>query len=213
METQSRAARVHERSLERLVRWSPQLFLFASVILLVAALHRGAVLLFDEVSRNAWVSVVKLFGRMAALLGIGGLTLQISHYNPRLGKVTQAVAAAAVLSTLLLISLLTADHLGLTLGLVPVVGLGTFLFSVGTYSLSGMAIVRTEAFPRFIGAFLLAAAASLLLVVFGMLVLPLQWIGLLAEGVLFLLYLGLGYALWAGEIPTAQTEPASDMTP
>lgn len=196
-----------------MARLSPHLFFFASVILLVAALHRGSTFLLDGVSHNSWVSVVKLFGRLAALLGISGLSLRISQSNPRLGKVSGIAASAPVLVTLLLITLVTAENLGFTLGLVPVVGLGAFLFAVGAYVSSGIAIVRTEAYPVFIGELLLAAAVSLLVAFFGMIVLPIQWIGLTVEGVLFLLYFGIGYTLRTGETTRVRTERASDTTP
>lgn len=212
MDTRGRAEGIHERSWEQLARLSPHLFFFASVILLAAALHRGTALFFDVVSTNDWVAVVKLCGRVAALLGIGGLSLRISQYEPRLGVLTRTVAAAAVGFTLVLIALVSADNLGLALGLVSVVGFVTFVFSVGTYLLSGFAIVRTGAYPVFIGGILLAAATSLLIVFFGVLVLPIEWIGLLVEVVLFFLYFGLGYSLRSGELLSPQREPASDMT-
>ena len=208
----SRTAERHERIWEQLARLSPNLFFFASVILLVASLHRGSTLLLDGVAHNSWVSLLKLFGRLAALLGIIGLTLRISQYDRRLGKMSWTVAAAAVLVTIVLITIVTAGNMGFTLGLVSVVGLGTFLLSVGTYSLGGIAIIRTGAYPVPIGKLLLAAAASLLVVFFGMTVLPIDWIGVLIEGVLFLLYLGVGYFLRAGDTAPLQTKSVSDMT-
>jgi hypothetical protein len=126
---------------------------------------------------------------------------------------SRTVASAAVLFTLVLIVLVTAENVGLTLGLVPVVGLGTFLFSVGAYSLSGIAIVRTEAYSVFIGKLLLAATVSLLAVFFGVMVLPINWIGIIIEAVLFLLYLGIGYSLRTGDWITVETESASDTIP
>jgi cell division protein FtsW (lipid II flippase) len=107
-------------------------------------------------------------------------------------------------------ALVTAENVGLALGLVPVVGLGTLLLSVGTYSLSGIAIVRTEAYPVLIGELLLAATVLLLAVFFGSMVLPINWIGVIIEAVLFLLYLGIEYSLRTGDWITVETEPASD---
>lgn len=213
MENRLTKEELRERSSETLARLSPHLFLFASVILLVAALHRGATFLLDGVSHNSWVSLMKLFGRLAALLGISGLSLRISQRAPRLGKMSQTVASAAVLFTLALIILVTAENIGFTLGFVPVVGLGTFLLSVGTYSLSGTAIIRTEAYPVLIGKLLLAAAVSLLAVFFGMVFLPINWIGVIIEAMLFLFYLGVGYSIRTGDGIAVGTEPASDMIP
>lgn len=213
MEDRATAAEVHERSSAQLARLSPHLFFFASVILLVAAVHRGSTFLLEGVSHNSWVSLVKLFGRLAALLGIAGLSFRISRHSPWFGKASRAVASAAILTTVVLMALITAENVGLTSGLVPVVGLGTFLLSVGTYSLSGIAIVRTRAYPVLIGELLLAAAVSLLVVVFGSLVLPIQWMGVIIEAILFLLYFGIGYSIRAGDVLTGGTEPASDTIP
>lgn len=213
MEDRATAEGLHERSSEALARLSPHLFVFASLILLVAASHRGLSLLLDAVSHNSWVLVMKLFGRLAALLAISGLSLRISRYDPRLGKVSQTVASAAVLFTFVLITMVTAENMGFTLGFVPVVGLGTFLLSVGAYTLSGIAIVRTETYPASIGKLLLAAAVSLLVVFFGMMILPIHWIGVVIEAILFLLYLDVGYSLRTGDSITMNTEPASDMIP
>jgi hypothetical protein len=127
--------------------------------------------------------------------------------------VSRTVASAAVLFTLALIILVTAENIGFTLGFVPVVGLGTFLLSVGTYSLSGIAIVRTEAYPVLIGKLLLAAAVSLLAVFFGMVFLPINWIGVIIEAMLFLLYLGVGYSIRTGDGIAVGTESASDTIP
>lgn len=212
MKNRAIAEELHERSSEQLARLSPHLFLFASVILLVAAVHRGSTFLLEGVSQNSWVSLMKLFGRLAALLGISGLSFRISQHDPRLGKVSRTVASAAVLFTIVLIALVTAGNMGLALGLVPVVGFGTFLLSVGAYSLSGIAIVRTEAYPVLIGELLLAATVSLLAVFFGMVVLPINWIGVIIETILFLLYLGIGYSIRT-EVITVGTEPASDTIP
>jgi hypothetical protein len=126
---------------------------------------------------------------------------------------SQTVASAAVLFTLALIILVTAENIGFTLGFVPVVGLGTFLLSVGTYSLSGIAIIRTEAYPVLIGKLLLAAAVLLLAVFFGMIFLPINWIGVIIEAMLFLLYLGVGYSIRTGDGIAVGTEPASDTIP
>ena len=93
------------------------------------------------------------------------------------------------------------------------VGLGTFLLSVGTYSLSGIAIIRTEAYPVLIGKLLLAAAVSLLAVFFGMVFLPINWIGVIIEAMLFLLYLGVGYSIRTGDGIAVGTESASDTIP
>ena len=213
MENRPTKEELHERSSETLARLSPHLFFFASVILLVAALHRGATFLLDGVSHNLWVSLMKLFGRLAALLGISGLSLRISQRAPRLGRVSRTVASAAVLFTLALIILVTAENIGFTLGFVPVVGLGTFLLSVGTYSLSGIAIIRTEAYPVLIGKLLLAAAVSLLAVFFGMVFLPINWISVIIEAMLFLLYLGVGYSIRTGDGIAVGTEPTSDTIP
>lgn len=213
MDHRGSVAGLQDRTTEQLARLSPQLFFFASLILLVAALHRGSTLLLDGVSQNSWVALMKLFGRLGALLGIAGLSLRISQQHPRLGTVTRTVAAAAVLITLVLISLVSAENLGVRHGLVPAVGLGTFLLSVGTYSLGGFAILRTEAYPVFVGKLLLAATVSLLAVFFGVIVLPIQWIGITIEVVLFLLYLGIGYSLRTGDRASTSTEPASDTIP
>lgn len=213
MDTRAQAAAVYDGASRTLARVSPHLFLFASVILLVAAIYRGSVLFVDGVSENAWLLVVKLFGRLAALLAITGLAVRLSRQAPRLGQACRTVATAAVVCTLVLVTLVTADNLGFTFGFVPLVGLGTFLLSVGAYLLSGIGIVRTETYPTLTGQLLVAAALALLAVFVGVLVLPVHWIGVTIEGLLFLFYLGVAYSLRTGVELPVKTQTASDTIP
>lgn len=199
--------------LEPIQEWAPDLFFVAAVFLLVAASHRGIAFLIDSVTFNDWVGLAGLFGRLAALLGTGGLAVQLGKQNARLGKLSRAVVSAAVIFTIGLLSLAILENMGTDSPVIAVFGLGTFLLSVITFSLFGIGIARTGAYSTSIGGLLLGAALSLLVVFVGQMMFPEGVVGSVMEGVLFLLYLGIGYRLRAEQAPIQRTEPATDTTP
>lgn len=199
--------------LETLEQWSPRLFVLAGVFLLIAASNRGVAFLVEDVTFNYWVGLAGSFGRLAALIATGGLALQIGKRNARLGKLSRAVAGIAVVFTVGLSSLAILENAGFTHAIIALFGLGTFVLSFITFALFGVAIIRTGAHSRLIGSLLLVVAFSLLVVFIGQTVVPEGLVGTVVEGILFALYLSIGYRLQTEKIPSQGTEPVTDTTP
>lgn len=192
---------------------SSDLFFLASVILLVAAIHRGSAFVLDGFAFNYWLGLTSVLGRLAALLGVAGLSVQIATRNARLGNVGRAVVSLAVVFAVGLLALGILENAGFSTPVIAVFGLGTFLLSVIAFLCFGLAVVRTGAYSTLVGSLLLAAAVALLVVFFGQQALPEHLIGAVIEGVLFGLYLGIGYRLRTERAPGRQADPAADATP
>lgn len=199
--------------LETLERWSQRLFVLAGIFLLIAASNRGIAFLLEGVTFNDWVGLAGLFGRLAALVGTGGLALQLEKRNARLGKLGRAVAGIAVVFTIGLLTLAILENAGVTSPIIAVFGLGTFALSFITFALFGIAIIRTGAYSPLIGGLLLLVAGSLLVVFIGQAVVPEGLVGTAIEGVLFVLYLAIGYRLQTATGTSRGTEPVTDTTP
>lgn len=198
---------------ETLEQWSQRLFVVAGIFLLIAASNRGLAFLLEDVTFNNWVGLTGLFGRLAALIGTGGLALQLEKRNARLGKLSRAVAGIAVIFTVGLLTLAILKNAGIASPIIAIFGLGTFVLSVITFSLVGVAITRTGAYSMLIGSLLLMVALALLVVFVGQMVVPEGLVGTVMESVLFVLYFGIGYRLRTEHVPVRRTEPVTDTTP
>lgn len=189
--------------------WSSTLFLFASVILFATALYRGVAYLVEGITFDLTVGNFMLFGRLAVILGLGGLSVQVANRSSRLGKLSRGVVVLAAIFTSVLFVLAMLNSLGFaTTSLLAVFGLGTFVLSVVTYGLVGVSVLRTGAYSTLIGGLLLAAAGALLVVFVGQTFLPTGLIGTIIEGVLAVIYLVVGYRLRTEPDPTTRAEPA-----
>jgi hypothetical protein len=197
---------------ESLEQWSSYLFILGGVFLLVYASHRGMALLIDAISYNEGFYPAILLGRLTALLGIGGLTVGFVNRNPRLGKLSRIVVSVATMITVVFFALATLDSAGFTTPLIGLFGLSTFILSVIAFSLVGIAIVRTGAYSPVIGALLLAVTVTLLALFVGLTVLPAEIMGTVGEGILFALFVSIGYVLQSETAPTDRAEPAPDAT-
>lgn len=198
---------------ESLERRGSSLFLLAGVILLVAAGNYAVPFLMDGVEFNYWVGLTVLVGRLVSLLAVAGLTVQVLDRNPRLGKLSRVVVAAAVLFTTGLLASAILENLGHTLPVLPVFALGTILTSILTYSLFGVAILRTGTYSRLVGGLLLVATVALLWGFFSQMVLPERLVGLIgtvAELGLFATHVAIGYQLRTGSGRVDRAKPAAD---
>lgn len=197
----------------RLERWTPRLFVLASVFLLVGAANSGLAFLDNGYAFDEWVGLVLELGRVAALLGAAGLSVQVAKRNAWLGNLNRVVASLAVVLVTALIALATLETAGILVDPIGVIGLVAYVLSVGTFLVVGIGVVRTGAHSRLIGGLLLANVVALLVVFFGRLVVPLDLLAAVVPGVQVLLYLGIGYDLRGRGIPNRQTAPATDTTP
>lgn len=197
---------------DSLEEWSGGLFLFASVMLLATAAYRGAAYLIADVNFNLTIGNIVLLGRLAVLLALAGFTVQLAQRNPRLGKLSRVVVALAILSTTVLIILAVLAGLDITTPVIAIAGLATVSLSVITYLLFGVSILRTGAYPQLVGGLLVTAALALVVVFFGMMMLPVNLIGTVVEGVLFAIYLVIGLHLRSSAPPALQSERPGDTT-
>lgn len=189
------------------------LFLLAGAILLVAAGNYAVPFLLDGVEFNTWIGLAVLIGRLVSLLAVAGLAMGVLARSRRLGLSCQVVVVAAVLFTTGLLTAAILENLGYSSPLMAVFGLGTILLSVVTYSLFGVAILRTGAYSRVIGALLLVATAALLFGFLSQMVLSERLIGLIgtvAESGLFVANAGIGYQLWTESGRGGPAEPAAE---
>lgn len=192
---------------------SSTLFLFAGVIFFLTAIYRGSAFLVDNISFNLFIANFMLFGRLAVLLALGGLSVQVAGRNPRLAKWGRGIVSLATAFTIVLFVLGVLDSVGITTPLIAVFGLGTFVLSFITYSLYGAGIVRTGAYPTLIGSLLLIAAVGLLTVFIGQLFLPTGLIGSVVEAGLSLIYFAMWSLLRSEATVSLSVDPPTESTP
>jgi hypothetical protein len=197
----------------RLEQWSPRLFVLAAVFLFVGATNSGLAFLSDGYVFNKWLGIVLELGRLTALLGTAGLSVQVVHRNARMGNLSRAVASLAIVFVTVLIALATLEAAGVLADPIGVIGLVAYVLSVSTFLLVGIGVVRTGAHSRRIGGLLLVNVVALLVVFFGRLFVPLGLVATVVPGIQILLYLSLGYTLRGWSVTTRRLAPASDTPP
>lgn len=196
-----------------LERWSPRLFVLAGAFLLVGAANSGLAFAFESYAFDAWGAIVLEFGRIAALLGMAGLTVEVMARDGRLGYLTRGVTVLAAGFVALLTAWAALSAAGLTGDPVAVVGLPAYVLSVGSFLLAGGAVVRTDAYARRVGWLLLVNVVALLVVFFGRLVVPLGLVATVVPALQVLLYGSVGYTLHAGVTVSTESTPATKPTP
>lgn len=195
---------------ESLEQWTPRLFVLAGIILLVAAVNYAVTFLVDSIEFNAWIGLTVIIGRVVSLLGVAGLSVWIVSRKPRQGKMSRVVVSLAIIITTGLLVSAVLRNLGFEPPLTPVLGLGTVALSIVTYALFGALLLRSDTASPLLGSLLLVAVVALLFALFGRIALPLGVVGIIAEGVLFLAHIAMGYHLRTGPEPEDQVEPAPD---
>lgn len=180
---------------ESLERWMPHLFLLAGVFSLIAGANYGVTWLFDSISFNSEVGLTVLLARVASLLGVAGLSVAILGRDTRLGKLFRVVVVVALLFTIALLSSAVLQIFGTDVQFAAVLGMGTVILSIVTYSLFGIGILHTGAYARRVGIMLLGATGALLFGLFGRVVLPIGVVGTTAEFILVVTHVIIGYSL------------------
>lgn len=201
------------RRWETLEGYSPQLFVLAAAFLLFGAANSGLAFVFESYAFDAWGAIVLELGRLAALLGTAGLTVEVTAREGRLGRVARAVTALAVGFVTLLTAWAVLSTVGVAGDPIAAVGLPAWVLSVGGFLLVGAAVVRTEAYARRVGWLLLVNVVALFVVFFGRLVVPLELLATVIPAVQVLLYGSVGYTLDVGVVTAPESTPASDPTP
>lgn len=175
--------------------WSSILFLLAGVFLLIAAANKGLAFVIDTYTFSDLIGLSVVFGRLAALLGTLGLSVQLVNQTPQLGKRSRQVAILAIIFGVGLLVMVILDIAGFSSMIIAVFGLGTFLLSVVTFAMFGVAILRTQTYPNSIGILLVISAIALLVVFVGQQLITEEVIGTVIEALLFVLYVTIGVLL------------------
>lgn len=192
---------------ETFERWSPRLFVLAGVFLLVGAANSGLALLVEDYAFDAWGGIILEFGRIAALLGTAGLSMEIVTRSARLGALARAVPSLAVAFVTALTAMVVLTVAGVLVEPVGIVGLLAYVLSVSSFLVVGAAIVRTGAYAGRVGALLLLNVLALLVVFFGRLFVPLNLVAAVIPGLQVLLYLGIASSLREQVVAAGQTVP------
>jgi len=185
----------------------------AGAFLLGGAVTNGLAFAFESYAFDAWGAIVLEFGRIAALLGTAGLTVEVMARDSRLGAVTRVVTALAVGFVSVLTAWAALSMAGVAGEPIAVVGLPAYVLSVGSFLLVGAAIVRTDAYGRHVGWLLVVNVGALLVVFFGRLVVPLGLVATVVPAAQVLLYASVGYSLQAGVETAVDAVPATNPTP
>lgn len=170
----------------------PHLFLVAGAFSLIAAANYGVAELFNGISFNSWIGLTVLLGRVASLLGVAGLSAHILNRSSKVGKLSRVVVVVAILFTFALLTAAVLKNLGIDPPLTAVLGLGTVVLSLVTYSLFGIAILRTGAHATLVGVLLIGATVALLFGLLGRAFLPIGVVGTAAELGLVVTQVGIG---------------------
>lgn len=192
---------------------SPWLFTLAAAFLLVGAANSGLSFLTDGYTFNEWLGIVLELGRLAALLGAAGLSMQIVDRDARIGNIVRAVASLAAVGVTALIAMATLVVTGALVDPIGSLGLVAYVLSVSTFLAVGIGILRTDAYSPRIGVLLLVNVIALLVVFFGRLVVPLGLVATVIPAMQVLLYLGVGFTLRGLNVTTQRAVPATDTIP
>lgn len=193
-----------------LEEWCPRLFILAGVFLLVGAANNGLAFMTDGHPFDEWLGIVLELGRLAALLGTAGVSIEVVRRNSWVGNLSRAVASLAVVSITVLIALASLDVAGVLADPIAIVGLVAYVLSVSTFLVVGVGVIQTDAHSRRIGGLLLVNVVALLTVFFGRLFVPLGLVATVVPVCQSILYLGIGHNLRNLSVTTRQTTSAMD---
>ena len=193
-----------------LEEWCPRLFILAGVFLLVGAANNGLAFMTDGHPFDEWLGIVLELGRLAALLGTAGVSIEVVRRNSWVGNLNRAVASLAVVSIIVLIALASLDVAGVLADPIGIVGLVAYVLSVSTFLVVGIGVIQTNAHSRRIGGLLLGNVVALLTVFFGRLFVPLGLVATVVPVCQSILYLGIGHNLRNLSVTTRQTTSAMD---
>lgn len=178
-----------------LERWAPRLFVVAGVFSLIAAANYGITWAMDSITFNDWIGLSVLLARVASLLAVAGLSVRLVETRRRLGLLSRAVVIITVLFAIGLLATAVLQNLGIEQPLSSVFGLGTVTTSLLTYTLFGLVILRTDVSGTLVGVLLLGATVALLIGLFARVALPIGVVGTIAELLLVVTHVGIGYSL------------------
>lgn len=202
---------VDQRHWEVVEQWTPQLFLVGSVFELVFAVTHGAAFLVEGFTFIEWIYPTVIFGRLAVLFGLAGLTARIARggYN-RLRLVSRVIVVPAMVSTAGLMILSTLVQFGIGTSVIPVVGISTVLLTLLTFVFFGSVGLSTDAYPSVIGGLLLVATTAVLFVLLGQGAFSVDLRGAVGEGVNAVVFLAVWYVLNTEPEATTQRAPTQD---
>lgn len=203
---------VSQRHWESLKAWSPRLFLVGFALELVFAVTHGVAYLVESFTFIDWLYPTVLLGRLAVLVGLAGLSVQIASHNDRLGLVSRGVVVAAMLFTTGLVTLSILQLFEITTQLIAVFGIGTVVLTLLTFLLYGVIGIATDAYPTVVGGLLLVATLAVLFVLVGQSAFSTNVRGAVGEGVNAFVFLAIWYRLRT-ELKSPETTATTTGTP
>lgn len=202
---------VNKRHWEAVEQVSPQLFLVGFVFELLFAVTHGAAFLVEGFSFIDWIYPTVIFGRLAVLVGLAGLTARIARGGyDRLRVVSRVIVVLAMISTAGLMILSTLVLFDIGTSIIPVFGISTVVLTLLTFVFFGSVGLATEAYPSMLGGLLLVATAAVLFVLLGQGAFSVNLRGAVGEGVNAVVFLAVWYVLNTESEATAQSAPTQD---
>lgn len=209
-----KATEARWKSLER---WSPTLFLGGGVMWLVAATINSLIHFVDVLSTDTdvvgqvFISSAMLF----AMIGLVGFYPNLADRRPRGAKVSLGIAVLAAFGafTMVIWSLLSVlisavnvlEAESPALAIIVITGLLLLI----TPLVFGSLVLRTDAFPRSVGGFLLAEATLMAFVVFGPTEALPRGVFLVGAEILHAtIFLSIGHILRTRSASTTRAEPS-----
>lgn len=197
---------------ESLESWSPRLFFVGFLLTLVFASVHGVAYLVESFSFIGWLYPTVLLGRLAAFLGVAGLSVQIMQRYPRVGTLSRVIVSLVLLFTTGLVTLSILQTVGVSTPIIAVFGIGTVLLTILTFLLFGIVGVSTDAYPTVVGGMLLVATVAVIFVLVGQGTFSTDFRGAVGEGVLAFAFLANWYVL-RDEVTAAETVETGSGTP
>lgn len=187
---------------DTLERWGPTLFLLGFALELVFALNHGVAYLMASVEFMEWIYPSVLLGRVAALLGVAGLTVPLTALHPHIGKLSRIILGLAVVFTLILTLSSILNIVGIlsftdfvATPVLAVFGIGTIVLTLLSFALFGVVGLRTDAYPTVVGALMLVATLAILFVLVGSGTFSTNARGAVGEGINALVFLTIWHIL------------------
>lgn len=191
------------------------LFLVAGVLFVFAAVNNSLVFFTDGYDPSTVSSLLLLVGLVAALLGLVGMYSPLRERTPQLAQSGLGSILLAVMAVIIRLLWALGNVAGLVSDFAAVIVLVVLVLIILGFVLFGMSVLRATTYPQLVGVLLLAVAVALALAfVFHAMPegeLPMAF-GVGIEGILALLFLGIGYSIRQARIGVDRRELAPDTT-
>lgn len=171
------------------------MFFVGFLLTVVFASVHGVAYLVEGFSFVDWLYPTVLLGRMAAFLGLAGLSVEVVSRYPRVGKLSRVVVSLALLFATGLVALSILQTVGVTTPVIAVFGLGTVLLTILAFALFGLVGLSTDSYSSVVGGLLLVATLAVVFVLVGQGAFSTDFRGAIGEGLIAFAFLANWYVL------------------